>query len=114
MSHVARCVVSQKFYFGMIEQLSAQIVRYVDQISLVGYVYIFFINITVLKLFQQKCFLIKSKMASLVEFLEDIGERAEDEEARRDIEEGLENLGHHRSIRNRSNPLEDLTERQTR
>jgi hypothetical protein len=38
-------------------------------------------------------------MASLVDFLEDIGERAEDKEARREIEEGFENLGHHRSIR---------------
>jgi len=34
-------------------------------------------------------------MASLVDFLEDIGESAEEEEARRELEEGFENLGHH-------------------
>ena len=43
-----------------------------------------------------------------------LGRISEDKEARREIEEGFENLGHHRSIRDRSNPLEDLTERQTR
>ncbi len=67
-----------------------------------------------MKLFEQKGFFIKSKIALLVDFLEDIGERADEEEARRELEEGFENLGHHRSIRDRSNPLEDLTERQTR
>jgi len=53
-------------------------------------------------------------MTSLVEFLEEITARAEDEEDQRQLENQLDLLGHHRIIKDRTNPLEDLSEKECR
>ena len=51
-------------------------------------------------------------MSALVEFLEDVAEEAEEE--RQEANAHLNRLGHHRIIKDRTNPLEDLTEKETR
>ena len=53
-------------------------------------------------------------MSALVEFLEDVAEEAEEEEERQEANAHLNRLGHHRIIKDRTNPLEDLTENETR
>jgi hypothetical protein len=49
-------------------------------------------------------------MSSFINF----AERVEEDEDRRDQQEALELLGHHCIIKDRSNPLEALTEKETR
>ena len=53
-------------------------------------------------------------MADLINFVQDLADRAEDQERLQEIEDRLEALHQHRIVRDRSNPLEDLSEKEVR